>query len=187
MSELEKMLGEELYSQVMAKVGDKKIDLLDNYIPKSRFNEVNDKVKALIEKVTSYESQVEETTKLLKGNEEYKEKYSTLMESFKKELETKDKEIANIFKKNAVKEALTSEGGKHVELLMKDIDFEKLTIDGENKVVGLTEIVTNIKTSYSDLFIKTEVASSTNTNTKTNTKNDGTDTNNWESVANSLV
>ncbi|ADL07753.1 hypothetical protein [Thermosediminibacter oceani] len=57
--ELKELLGEELFNQVMAKVGDHKIDIVSNgqWIPKSKFDEViteKNQYKAQVEKLSKY-------------------------------------------------------------------------------------------------------------------------------------
>lgn len=54
MEELKKLLGEELYNQLVAKLGDKKIDIVNDgrWIPKEKFDQVNGQVKDFKQQVT---------------------------------------------------------------------------------------------------------------------------------------
>lgn len=155
---LKEIIGDELYGKVSEALKAKNIkssevDLItNNFIPKTRFDEINLELKSNKEKVTSYEKQINETKKLLDGHEELKTNYETLNQKYKTDLELKDKEIGNITKISKVKESLVKEGAKHVDLLMKSINLDDITIEGDN-VKGFTDVVKSLRTSYSDMFV----------------------------------
>lgn len=180
---LKEVLGEELYSQVTEKIGDKKVDFLDNYIPKSRFDELNEKKKVNEEKVQSYEKQLNEVKKSMSDNEEFKTKYAQLESKFNDEIKNKDSELANVKKRFLVKEALVAAGGKHPNLLIKEIDFNKLNIEND-KIVGINDIVDELKTNYTDLFVEKV---NTSTTDKKKTKTDSSDEEDWASIAKKYV
>jgi|WetSurMetagenome_2_1015567.scaffolds.fasta_scaffold15874_2 hypothetical protein len=157
---VKEIIGEELYNQVTEKFKVKGIKtsefdiITGNFIPKSRFDEVNSELKSNKEKVTSYEKQINDTKKLLDDNDEYKTKYSELDKKYKTDLELKDKEILNITKVTKVKEALSQNGGgKFVNLLMKEVNLDDITVDGNN-LKGFSDVLKNLKTEYKDLFIE---------------------------------
>ena len=81
---LKEKLGEELYSQVVEKLGDTKIMIDDgNFIPKSRFDEVNTQKKELKEQVDTLNKNLQENNKAL---EKFKSG-AELSEEYKKQLE----------------------------------------------------------------------------------------------------
>jgi hypothetical protein len=163
-------IGEELYNQILATgIKSTEFDMLDGYIPRTRFNEMTEKYKVAGEKVTTYEQQLTETKKLLDESAEYKTKYSALETKYSSDLATKDKELQNISKRFLVEQHLTKEGAKHTKLLMKEIDLDKLVIEGEN-VLGLNDTIKDLKTNYSDLF----TTKSSKSNDKTNTSHKAT-------------
>jgi hypothetical protein len=152
--DIKELLGEELFKQVKEKIGSKELIINDgNFIPRQRFNEVNDELKTTKEKVVSYEGQLAKTKDLIKDNEEFKTKYSELEDKFKVEVQNKDKEISNITKRSMVKEKLITSGAKHVSLLMKEIDLEAIELDKDN-LKGFDDVLGKLKTDYDDLFIK---------------------------------
>jgi len=153
MSDLMKVLGEELYNNVLEKVGDKKIGFLDGYVPLSRFNEVNEKLKTSKEQITSFEKQVEETKKLLEKSEEYKGKYEELEANYNNSKTEYEANIQNITKKSAIEKKLLEEGAKHTKLIMSDINMDNIKIDGEN-LIGLDDEIKKAKETYNDLFIQ---------------------------------
>jgi rhamnose utilization protein RhaD (predicted bifunctional aldolase and dehydrogenase) len=165
---MKQMLGEDLYKQVAEKMGEIKFDILDGYIPKARFNEVNEKNKLFEEKISSYEKQMNSTKNLLKDNEELKAQYSKIQDEHKELMKQKDKEIGNILKKSMFKEILNKEGAKHPDLLMRDIDWDVLSIDNNN-LIGANEKISEIKTNYADLFVTKTTEGNTPTKTETKT------------------
>lgn len=149
---IKKIVGDELYAQMLkAGLEANKFDLLDGFIPIARFNEVNGKVKGLEGKIASYEQQIKDTETLVAGNTDLKQKYADLQTTHAADLAKKDKEIANVLKTSLVRERLTKEGAKHTDLLMNQIDLDKLSVDNNN-LIGADEIITTLKTNYTDMF-----------------------------------
>jgi hypothetical protein len=162
---IKKLLGDELYNQVLEKSGLKssEFDLLKNYIPKSRFNEVNEIKKQLEGKVTDFETQLNNTKKMLSDNEDYKNKYSELETKFNDTIAHKDKEITNISKMAIVESELMKAGAKHTNLLKREIDLESLKLDGDS-LIGITDTINKLKTDYNDLFKTTKQTNNLNPN-----------------------
>lgn len=148
MDELLEILGEELYSKV-------KSIIEKNTIPKSRFNEINQKLKSTEGKITAYESQIEEAKKLIDTSEDLKNKYITLENQYKNDLTIKDKEISNISKRYELESELSKLGAKHTTLLLKDVDFDNYDKEKNIKI---------LKETYPDLFLDISKTSKTNTN-----------------------
>lgn len=169
-------IGEELYNQLLTHLKPNEFDLLDGFIPKSRFNEVNSEVKTLREQVELSKKSVEETKKMLEASEEFKTKYSELENKYNIDMALKDKDISNIQKITKIKDVLKDSGVKHTDLLMHKIDIDSLKLDGDN-LVGITDVVAKLKTDYSDLFV-TETNKSTTETTKSTNNNDD---NEWDS------
>lgn len=183
---IKKIVGEELYSQMLAKGLDaSKFDLLDGFIPKQRFDEVNGKVKGLEGKIASYETQIKDTQALLAGNDDLKQKYAELQTNYSTDLAKKDKEIANVFKTSLVRERLTKEGAKHTDLLLNQIDLDKLSVDNNN-LIGADEIMTTLKATYNDLFTQTNVKAGTTPIGSSAPANDADDID-WETAVNNLL
>ena len=155
---LKEFLGDEVYNYLTEKgVKVKDIDVIaNNYIPKSRFDEVNQETKNLKEKVTNYEKQIKETTKLVKDNEELKNNFETLNSKYNDERVGYDKTIANLTKSTRVREHLLNEGainGKSLDLLMKDVDLDKLSIEND-KLIGISDMVKSLKTDCKHMFVE---------------------------------
>lgn len=148
---LKSILGDSLYSQVAEKLGDKKILPSDgSYIPKSKYDEINEKNKLLSSKITEYESNSKNVEDLLKNNNELKTQFETLKNESVKAIELKDKELLNLTKTTILKEELSKSGAVYPELLLKLVDLDKVTLK-DNKIFDGFNL-DELKTSYKDMF-----------------------------------
>ena len=135
-----------------------------NFIPKSRFDEVNTQKKELKDQVDtlnknllennknleSLKKSAETSEELKKQIEEYQNKMNNVQKDFEtqltsKEQEWKQRDIDNR-KAFAMREKLLLEhaDSKYIDLLMKEVDLNKITeLDG--KFVGVDEVANSIK------------------------------------------
>lgn len=157
---LKKLKADDNYKNNFKEVDEK------GYMPKSRFKEINDKLKASEEKNNTYVEQLDETKKMLEGSEEYKNKYEELNNKYDSDIQAKDKEIINTSKRFLIDQKLRDAGAKHTSLLMNQIDLEKISIENGN-LLGFDSELDGLKKDYDDLFVKT------NTNSNSNNSNDG--------------
>lgn len=167
MSKLKEKLGTEKYKQFLELIKDTEIkenevDLLDGYIPRTRYNEISDKYKTSQETVETYKKQVEETKSLLNESEKFKEeseqfknKYSDLETKYNSEVELKNKEIENILKRSLVKERLIEKNAKYPDLLLKQINLDDVSIK-DDKLFGFDDTLKSIEESYKEMFPSTE-------------------------------
>ena len=150
--DLKEILGEELYKQVNEKLGDKKLIVNDgSYLPKSKFDEKNEEVKLLKEKVSSLEKTTKDTESMLKDNDELKKKFDALQNDSKSQLEAKDKQISHITKRTALKSALQEKGARYPDLLIKEFDLDTIELEGE-AVKGFDNLLTPLTERYKDMF-----------------------------------
>ena len=174
---LKEILGEELFSQVSEKLGDKKLLIDDGtMIPKSRFDEVNNQKKEYKEQVDTLNKAREEANKDLEkfkkaaeGNEvlqkqlsEYEEKINNANKTFDETLKAKEqewqqKEINNK-KAFAVREKLLLEhaDSKYIDILMNQIDLNNIT-EKDGAIIGIDDVVSGLKTNYEKLFGKPQI------------------------------
>ena len=146
--DLKQLLGEELYNQVTSKLGDKKIMVDDgNFIPKARFDKVNDQKKEL---ETQLKTSSETIETLKKNNSDNETLQSTIgehektIEKLKKEAEDKD---FNYSLRDALKEA----GCIDSRALEVYLTKENLKLE-DGKIVGLEEQLNSLKESKTYLF-----------------------------------
>lgn len=170
--DLKEMLGEELYSQVVDKLGDKKLMVDDgNFIPKSRFDEVNVQKKELKEQVDTLNKNLLENNKALeslkksaetseelkKQIQEYQDKMNNVQKDFETQLTSKEQEWQqrdiNNRKAFAMREKLLLEHAdpNYIDLLMKEVDLAKISEDN-GKFIGIDDVVTGVKSNFKKLF-----------------------------------
>jgi hypothetical protein len=172
-------IGEELYNQVLAKgLKPEDFDLVNDgsWISKPKFNEVNNKLKATEDKITTYESQIKDYDKLVSTNKELKGNYDDLKEQHTNDLAAKDKEILNVSKRFMVESKLRESGAKHTSLLMKDIDLETIIVENDN-LLGFDSVIEGLKTNYGDMFVTKQT---TNNTSQSNNNLGGTDNENYD-------
>lgn len=124
---------------------------LKGFIPKARFDEVNETKKTLETQITERDTQLTELNKKVKGNEELEKTIADLQTAnatTKTEYETKLKDITI---NSAIQAKLTDT--KYADLLTSKFDKTKLSVAADGKVVGIDEQLTTIKETYKDLFV----------------------------------
>ena len=174
MSKLKEKLGTEKYKQLLeilkdTDIKENDIDILEGYIPRSRYNEKNEKLKAEEEKNKTLMQQQEETKKLLDQSEkfkleseDFKNQYKQLETKHLEEIESKNKEITNIVKRSLVKEQLIQGGARYPDLLLKEIDFDKINVS-ENKLNNFDDTFKTLTENYKDLFTQQQNKQTTQT------------------------
>ena len=124
---------------------------LEGFIPKSRFDEVNEAKKTLEEDVKARDKQLEELKKSNGDNETLQGQIKKLQDSNKAEKERYESELKSLKIANAVKLAVN--GKVHDEDLVAGlIDKEKLVIDENGGIIGLEEQVKSLQEKNAFLF-----------------------------------
>lgn len=165
--DLKTILGEELFNQVNEKLNGKRIMIDDdNFIPKSRFNEVNAKKKEL-------EKQLEELT-------ETKLKFDELL-SQKKELENKISTMEFDF---VLEDNLKSSKCKNNKVLKSLLDLTSMVVK-DGKIEGLDEQIKKLQETDSYLFDLEENSLNTGKMPKGNRIEGGIKESNAERIYNS--
>lgn len=145
---MEMGLSEELAEKVLAAHKEE----LKGYIPKARFDEVNDAKKELENQLKDRDKQLKDLQDKVKGNEELEKTIKELQENNKKAIADYEAKIKNITLDNAIKLALKEHKAKYEELLLSKFDREKLAIKEDGTIEGLEEQIKALKESYKDLF-----------------------------------
>lgn len=130
-----------------------KASLSGNYIPKSRFDEVNTQLATANEQVKERDTQIAGLKKFEGDNATLQQKISDLETANK----NKDTEMQNALlserKKNAVKMQLN--GKVHdVDLVLGLIDMEKVSFDKENNLTGFDEQLKPLQEGKKYLFVE---------------------------------
>ncbi len=181
---LKELLGEELYKQVKEKLGDTKVMKDDgNFIPKSRFDEVNNQKKELKQQVDSlkdistkydelqkdvskWKEEAEQVPSLKKKMEEWESSSKDLEEKLGKANEqiesfsTKEQEYQSKLKDAqidaAIEKQLIQNNAKYPDLISSKFDRDKLEIAEDGTIKGLDEQIKTIQESYKELFGETK-------------------------------
>jgi len=150
--ELKKLLGEELYGQVMEALGDTKLLIDDgNYIPKARFDQVNEEKKELKkmldernQELESFKAQVKDNEDLTKQIEELQSKNEQTVQEYEQRLESQKFDFA-------VEQALSKSEAKNVKAVKALLDLESVKMDGD-QLLGLEDQVKELKEKEPYLF-----------------------------------
>jgi len=125
---------------------------LTGFIPKARFDEVNETKKDLEQQIVGRDKQLKELAEKAKGNEELEKTIKELQENNKKAIADYEAKIKNITLDNTIKLALKEHKAKYEELLVDKFDREKLVIKDDGTIEGLDEQIAALKENYKDLF-----------------------------------
>lgn len=150
--DLKELLGEELFSQVEAKLDGKKLMVDDgNFIPKSRFNEVNEAKKDLLKQLKEKDEQFNEISKKYSENKDLANELETLKSDKAKLIEEYENKIKTNEFNYALDSALTSAKCKNSKALKALLDIEGIKYQ-DGKLNGLEEQLNALKESDSYLF-----------------------------------
>ena len=146
--DLMKMEG--MTEDLAAKIAELSAEELKGYIPKTRFDEVNEAKKNAEALVKERDKQLEDVKKSTGDNEELKKQIEQLQEDNKATVKKYEADIKQMQINNAVHTALKDAGAKNVTALMallKDLDKAELAEDGTVK--GLAEQIQELQKSDS--------------------------------------
>lgn len=148
--DLKELLGDELYKQVLTKVGDKKLAIVSDgtWIPKDKFDAVNEEKK-------QYKGQVDELNKQLgslQGKLKDNEEASKTIETLKEQIKAKETELAATRKQNAIKLEVLQAGPNDVADILPHIKADAVTVGDDGTVTGLVEQLKNLKEAKPYLF-----------------------------------
>ncbi|AUN11210.1 phage scaffolding protein [Clostridium botulinum] len=140
--DLKELLGEELYNQVIQKVGDNKIDVVNNgnWIPKDKFNTLNEQLKTANATITD----------LKKSNKDNGE-LQTKVTDYETKVKEYEKQIQDMQFNYTLEGALKSANVRNTKAVKALLNLEGIKLEGEN-VLGLSEQIEALKKSDSYLF-----------------------------------
>lgn len=144
---------EGMTDDLATKVAEQSAEELKGYIPKTRFDEVNEAKKNAEALVKERDKQLEDVKKSTGDNEELKKQIEQLQESNKADKQKYEADIKKMQIDNAVSAALKDAGAKNVTALMAlltGLDKAELAEDGTVK--GLADQIKALQESDSYLF-----------------------------------
>ena len=156
MPKLKEILGES-FNQIPEDVRKKyeNIELVDscNYIPKERFDQVNNDKKEYKKQLDERDKQLNDLQGKVKDNEELTKEIEVLKGANQKTTTEYEEKIKKLQFDTVLHNALKGANTKDAKLIRALLDETKLTVDGEN-VIGLKEQLDVIKKEREYLFEK---------------------------------
>lgn len=145
-------------------------ELNGNFIPKSRFDEVNELKKSYQEQLKQRDTQLEELKKNVGDSEQLKKQIETLQNDNKAKEDAFNAEIKKMKIDNAIDKALTEAKAKNLKAVKALLDTKNAELLEDGTIKGLSDtikgLVENAETSF--LF---DSGSTQPTQTKENTQN----------------
>lgn len=123
---------------------------LKGFIPKSRFDEVNDAKKDLEQQLKDRDKQLKDLSDKVKDNEDLSKQIKDLQAANKATKEQYEAKLKDLKIDAAIREKLTDT--KYPDLLITKFDRKKITITEDGTVLGVDDQLTAIKEQYKDLF-----------------------------------
>lgn len=128
---------------------------MKGYIPKARFDELNEAKKNLETQIADRDKQLKDLKGQAGDNKELQEKINQLEAENKANREKYEADILKMEKTSAVKEALN--GATHPELLIGQFDFEKITKNADGSFSGISDQIEAQKKAFPDMFTTKKV------------------------------
>jgi len=139
-----------LDEEIAQKVADAFAEYLKGFIPKSRFDEVNEAKKQLEKDIKTRDEQLEALKKI--DAEGLKAEIEKLQNENKAAKEKYEAELKQLQLNNAVERTLIAAKAKNIKAVKALLDLEKLELDGET-VKGLDEQVKKLQESDDSKFL----------------------------------
>lgn len=130
--------------------------LPETHIPKSVYNELNEKYKMLDKQKKDVDGLLEEANKGLKDSQEFKSKYDSLVAQQKEDLQHYEQAIASMKKGYAIDSALSKAGARNIKAVKALLDESKITLDDSGNVIGVVEQLDTIRKDNDFLFMGSE-------------------------------
>ena len=149
MKALKNILGEELYRRVKEKLGDKKIIIDDeNYIPRSRLNQVIHQKNTFMKNIETLNNQLKEMQENIKDRDQLIKR----LENSKNKITQENLRIKDICLTNVIKLEALKMNAKNIHVIGTLVDKKRLEILENGTVKGLEEQLKELKESQEGLF-----------------------------------
>jgi vacuolar-type H+-ATPase subunit I/STV1 len=147
----EQLIALGLTEELAKKVADASAEELKVFIPKPRFDELNDTKKELEQQIKDRDAQLKDLQDKAKGNEDLAKTIKELQDTNKTTKETYEAKIKDMAINASIQAKLTDT--KYPELLIGKFDKTKLSVAEDGTVLGIDEQLKTIKETYKDLFV----------------------------------
>ncbi len=164
---LKELIGEDLFKKVESDLSGKELIINDgSYIPKEKFDKLNDEKKDLQkekDKLTGDLKTAQDDLKKIKdekdnNNKSVEDKIADLTKKIDEQnnkIAAKDKELQVAKKEGILKDSLTAAGvtnPKNLKLLMKEFELDKVELTEDGKIKGFDDTIKKLQEDYKPLF-----------------------------------
>ena len=150
---LKEILGEELYNQVIEKLGDKKVDIVNDgrWIPKEKFDAVNTEKQEYKNMLNERDTQLEDLKKKARDSEELSKEIKELQKKNEETVEEYEQRLKEQSFNFQVEKAISEAQAKNVKAVKALIDLEKVKQE-DGSLIGLSEQLEQLKKDEPYLF-----------------------------------
>jgi hypothetical protein len=157
MDKLKELLGEELFKAISDKLGDGKYVFgeAETFIPKTRFDEVNNEKKELKSLLGQRDSQINELQTKFKSNEDLAkelENYKTLNSKAEQEFQSKLQQVKFDYELN---QALARANVRNTKAVKALLELDKVKLENDT-LIGLDEQLKALQDKETYLFAQKE-------------------------------
>lgn len=130
------------------------LELPKSFMPKDKYNEVNDQVKDLKTQLSERDKQLKDLGEKAKGNEELQKQINDLQELNKNTTKDFEGKISKMKFDYSLEGALKAANVKNTKAVKALLNLDNVKIDGEN-FIGLSDQIEALKKSDAYLFEQT--------------------------------
>ena len=125
--------------ELAKKIADASAEELKGFIPKARFDEVNDAKKKAEDLVKERDGQLEKLQKSTGDAEALKKQIADLQQANKEAADKYASDLAEIQKTNVIEKGIAAANGKNAKAIRALLDESKITINDDGTATGLKE------------------------------------------------
>lgn len=162
LEKINKLLGEELASQVAEKLGEVELGIVNDgtLVPSQKHDGMKNEFKATKEQLETLQSQMQELEKSSGTIEELKKNLATKNEEYEKFKAEAEKRETSFIKKQKLKEGLSEKFAKDsIDLLVNTFDLDNLAINESGAIVDLDSKINKLAEERPSLAIQKNITS----------------------------
>ena len=150
-----------------------------DYLPKQRFDEVNNSKKELENSYNKLKTDFERLGETGAKYDDLKKQFDEMTEKMKKDEADYQQRLQEVTIKSSIKERLSKEKARDNDIVMKLINYENIKTS-DNGILGLDEEIKRIKDSAGYLFDNSSNMNSPEPGLPTGTNANSGDLNSWD-------
>lgn len=124
-----------------------------NYVPKTRFNEVNEENKTLKKSVSDRDRQLEDLKKSSGDNADLQKQIADLQKANADQVKAHETELKQLKVETAVEQALTGAKAKNIKAVKALLDLEGVKLADDGSILGLKEQIEKLTAGDDTKFL----------------------------------